>query len=1040
MNERRLERCPCLMGWPVDPERDYYCGHCGRRLRTLEAAPLENAEHPWIRGSETLRVDVRTKNTGIVPAAVQGLEWVSPSPSGECTAAHLDPPAELQPGEEKILSFAIRIPEKARKTPLIALRLQSLSPSGESGGFKCESFEMALKPPPRLKIPGLNEAKILTAEKLEEGAWLSIAAADHDILLAEGAPIVLKAVDGGEPVPFDRQAISIRILRANQPARLKVSQLEALFPGETKERDVYVEIQAQGIAVPIRTPYFTLKLQTPVDFDLQFDAASRASSRVLKGSQRSFGIALVNRSKRIFAIERIAAALPESLQAAGLRAHLSLDRPPPFFVDNKSKTEQSSPLGKLIVNAEQWTGDGIKSEARLDAILDTGAVKSFVFPIEITASSIEHESPLGIDFGNTNSSAAVLNDLLMPEMVPLPPLMKRLRPNPHVIPTIVRYAPAGEYRSEWEAKAVKVEDAGGPAHDRFEQDPSLGGRTVHFFKPRLGMGKTHAFPYMPEVKNKSLDSVAADYLRRLLQAIEEETGRRHRQIVLSHPVRFWTRQREALRSALLEAVLERGQDPQARTIHFIDEATAALLYDTMARRQENAANGTAHEVALVFDFGGGTIDMTLCEIVHDLEKNQWTIRHLDFDGTSDFGGEQITEMIAEMLYASAREAANGRMTANAAASIESSKNRQEKNGLTTNRVETRWLPSLDGAEASAANPEKPNISSKPDASKDEIIVPFARWDAYYSQWGALTRTAMGNYQRLYYDAEDLKISLSENAPFQERQSTVMTVPAGDPGAEPAPIYFNVIHSKEELECAIHRCLDGPMKMAQEMIKRLHERAQREGDPYLSLTRVVMTGQSSRIKLIQDRLRDAVNEANRGRPVEVKPLEMIKEAVAMGAAVYGALRELTDVEINRASRVFLFLQSSSLGIGASAFVPIVKRLDPLPAEMLCSRHRESGIYFPLRLGQRFKVIESFVDLSNPKEVDRAEKDKDYRILAEVEVTPPDWSEEQVKNAILRFTFSEDEQLNVEIIQEDETNGEEAYILWPKRIEPCVDAIM
>lgn len=1000
MSDYRMERCPCALRWPVNPETDYYCGFCGRRMRALEAIPLPNIQAPWIMGSECLPVDLEIRNTGIVPLTITGLEWISPRPpEREALAAELAHPLTLPPQTEARVSFQVAMIPEAKTRAKIVLQIHPEGEEASRGRIQLNAIEIPLMPPPRVETAHFQEGRIHIVERVEEPFTISLVAVDQDVMLSDENHVVVKTRDGKEEVPLDKTVpVSHRLLRSQQPVAFQFESPEALFPGETRERVVFIELKVQGLAAPLRTDSFTLRKQVPAAFTLQVDLPEEILPRVLKGYQRSFGLIMLNRSPRIFSVTKLDIEVPEHLRKQGFLAYLQPARTPPFFVEKQAKRIE---IGTLVLNAERWSGESTQSEIRLVASVENSAPVHTPLPIHIVVSKPDYNRPLGIDFGNTNTSAAHFDDRDLPQVIPLTPLVhwpnRKIQPiNPHVVATLVQYAPAGDSESDWTAKSVRVAGVGDPVRARMKQNPIHGRRVVSFFKPRIGFGEIYRFPLMPDVRNKTLDSIAADYLQRILLAVEEETGLSHRRLVLTHPVRFWTRQREALRAALFHAIRERKEDPDEWTVTFLDEATAVILYHTIGRYVlDHAApeeEPVEQETVLVFDFGGGTIDMTLCEVLYDPNTYHCVIRHLDFDGTTDYGGEKITELIAQRLYERACEAADGQARKN----------------------------------------------------QEAVQIPYRRWDAYSTAWDRFTDTAIENYVNLYYDAENLKIGYLD---LQEThtgdpivfepivpQFNVKTVPADGKSTKDSELTFpyKINNERDELKQEILAGLTGALDMVRHMIARFRERARREGNPHARLSRVLMSGQSSQLPFIREALRQAVREANEGEPVEVRLLQPLKEAVALGAAIYGKLDDLAQVEMNRCSRVSIFLQKPTGAIGAGAFVPVIRRLSPLPAEVICtSKKQEGGIHYPLYYGLRIRVIESFVDLSDRRELNQAVLDQDYRELAEVPVTPPGWNHGEIREARLQIKFSEDEQLTLTLLPGGSgSSHNEPFQLWPR----------
>jgi hypothetical chaperone protein len=102
----------------------------------------------------------------------------------------------------------------------------------------------------------------------------------------------------------------------------------------------------------------------------------------------------------------------------------------------------------------------------------------------------------------------------------------------------------------------------------------------------------------------SLESIIALYLSVTKTRAEQLLGRELKQVVLGRPVRFANEpEKDRLAQArLLQAALKAGYE----TVYFQPEPIAAAYgYETTINREENV---------LVFDFGGGTLDLTIMRL------------------------------------------------------------------------------------------------------------------------------------------------------------------------------------------------------------------------------------------------------------------------------------------------------------------------------------------------------------------------------------------------------------------------------------------
>ena len=125
--------------------------------------------------------------------------------------------------------------------------------------------------------------------------------------------------------------------------------------------------------------------------------------------------------------------------------------------------------------------------------------------------------------------------------------------------------------------------------------------------------------------------VGAEVLRRLRAVAEEALGRPVRKAVITVPAYFDDGQREATRDAARLAGLE--------PVRIINEPTAAALAYGLGLR------GRAETVA-VYDFGGGTFDVSILDISGDGDD---VVRVMATSGDTHLGGDDIDAALARHL-------------------------------------------------------------------------------------------------------------------------------------------------------------------------------------------------------------------------------------------------------------------------------------------------------------------------------------------------------------------------------------------------------
>ena len=214
----------------------------------------------------------------------------------------------------------------------------------------------------------------------------------------------------------------------------------------------------------------------------------------------------------------------------------------------------------------------------------------------------ERESPLiGIDLGTSTSAIAVLVDGV-PHLIP----------DVHgdtVIPSVVQLTADGDYVVGTPAKTSAV---------------AFPDRTVLEVKRMMGSGEGVRLGE----KTLTPEAVSAVILSHLKAAAEAYTGGPIKDVVLSVPARFENDAREATRRAAEMAGLN--------VVRLINEPTAAALSYGLNQLKEK-------QKVLVFDFGGGTLDVTLLEMFQGVLDVKTSV------GDDRLGGKDVDEALTQIL-------------------------------------------------------------------------------------------------------------------------------------------------------------------------------------------------------------------------------------------------------------------------------------------------------------------------------------------------------------------------------------------------------
>jgi len=207
---------------------------------------------------------------------------------------------------------------------------------------------------------------------------------------------------------------------------------------------------------------------------------------------------------------------------------------------------------------------------------------------------------IGIDLGTTNSEVAVME-------AGKPTIIKSAEGNPY-FPSVVAFTEDGEKLVGEAAKRQAVTNTEG---------------TVHRIKRKMGKGekvKIRGKEYSPE-------QISAFILQKIKKDAEDFLGEKVKEAVITVPAYFNDDQRQATKDA--------GEIAGLKVKRIINEPTAASLAYGLDKKGD-------HKIA-VYDFGGGTFDITLMEV------GEGVFEVLSTNGDTELGGSDMDEAIVNFL-------------------------------------------------------------------------------------------------------------------------------------------------------------------------------------------------------------------------------------------------------------------------------------------------------------------------------------------------------------------------------------------------------
>jgi molecular chaperone DnaK len=210
---------------------------------------------------------------------------------------------------------------------------------------------------------------------------------------------------------------------------------------------------------------------------------------------------------------------------------------------------------------------------------------------------------LGIDLGTTFSAVASMNAHGKPQMIPN-------SEGKRTTPSVVFFQEDG------------TPIVGELARNQALVDPT---RTVQFIKREMGNPSFRlsidGLDYYPE-------GISALILKKLRSDAEAALGRDIRQAVISVPAYFKDAQRRATQVA--------GEIAGLEVIAIVNEPTAAALAYGFGKH-------SVRQNLLVYDFGGGTFDVTILRV----DGNEFTV--LATDGDSHLGGIDVDQRLVDYM-------------------------------------------------------------------------------------------------------------------------------------------------------------------------------------------------------------------------------------------------------------------------------------------------------------------------------------------------------------------------------------------------------
>src|SRR5687768_9317695 len=232
---------------------------------------------------------------------------------------------------------------------------------------------------------------------------------------------------------------------------------------------------------------------------------------------------------------------------------------------------------------------------------------------------------IGIDLGTTNSVVAIMEGK--------EPKVIVNEEGDRITPSVVAWDDQGEILVGQIAKRQGITNPEGTV---FSAKRFIGRRFDEISKEELGRVPFHVVrrgngdvAFVVRGKEVTPQEVSAHVLRKLKRAAENYLGEEVKEAVITVPAYFNDSQRQATKDA--------GKIAGLDVKRIVNEPTAAALAYGLDKKNE--------EVISVYDFGGGTFDISILEVSDNV------VQVISTNGDTSLGGDDIDNRVIDYLVA-----------------------------------------------------------------------------------------------------------------------------------------------------------------------------------------------------------------------------------------------------------------------------------------------------------------------------------------------------------------------------------------------------
>lgn len=834
----------CEVGWTIH-SYDKYCGYCGCKVFDFS---LKWEKDPWIyaeKGDSIRELTLLVENTGAYPITFQPVQTTREGavafPRGNTD------PFEVEAGECYPVPIQVKPANLARTPEVITVKAQGVPANFESE----KTLSLEVLPLPQFEVTP-NPAEVRYRKSTQDK--LKRLELHLEVIQSKFYITGIKANH-----PSVRNLLySNRLHEENGATKKLLVEIDCeRLIYEVEVGEIELSFQLRDLSQPIKKIIGLRKKKEPEPPKLYVPFRDYD---ITQGREKTDTLTLQNSGEKPLIVQNIIFNTPSTLIKLP-------DVKFPLSIEGGQHCDINMLISAVGIEPDTYPVNfTVSSNCNINPEYE-GSLRINV------KEQKEYPHYLAIDFGTTNSCCAYLGSKDRPELIPLD---DRADP-PEIIPSSIVYHSQprnGEvYKVGYDADTDKTSLTDGPYY-------------VRSVKRWLGYNWNRPFPNNQKLQPSD---VVSDILIHIIERAEEHiikesekredrfnatsTESKIKRCVIAHPTMFRRKQLEDIRQAVEKLGIT--------DIRFIDEASAAS-FGIVSQEQR-----TGNYKLLVYDFGGGTIDIVLSDVEKD--GNHATIEPLAHGGDPKYGGDDVTHAIVKFVLTEIEQRIKK----------ESPNLRYDIPYLSPREV---WHPSGHKArdDATVRNTaflyrEAESLKKKlcnpdqvsPDFSTLEALVENERKQLFQLFQLVRDETAVGNL------TDDLTVSIS----------------------------------KEDLRALIEDKLQHTFADIDAMI--------RDNGGHLPEI-VILAGQSSKMPIVKEMMVEHFKSNYETEDIDIQLSETPKECVAIGAAEYGMtllLPGATSIEIVNSHRT-----RASIGImqydgkqRASVFKEIIPAGSLIPDE-------------------------------------------------------------------------------------------------------------